>query len=202
MDATEPSSTPEAGSVAGAGEDGPGQEGNRPVTFRDVLRGGDFALSSRRLWLLSVALRRAGHRRTARLVKDVNSILYHNSLSERVELSPDIKLGHHGIGTVIHPKVTIGRNVKIFQNVTIAVRPPTGPGRVIIEDNAAIGANSVVMTRSGDSIRIGFGSRVGAGAVVTRDVPPRMNAISSPAELRPRRNHPSRVASDADARAS
>lgn len=159
----------------------------RVADFRSVFEGHDFVLSARRLWLLSVALHRSGHRRLGRIVKNINSILYHNSLHSEVELSADIELGHHGIGTVVHPKVVIGRKVKIFQNVTMAVRPPTGDGQIVIEDNAVVGANAVIMTPSTKSVRIGYGSRVGAGAVVTRDVPPRMNAISQTAELRPRR---------------
>jgi serine O-acetyltransferase len=158
--------------------------------FRSVLKGRDFFLSARRLWLLSVAVYRSGHPRLARIVKNINSILYHNSLSEEVVLSPDVTLGHHGIGTVVHPKVEVGSNVRIFQNVTMAVRPPTGPGTIVIEGNAVVGANAVIMTPSNKSVRIGFGSRVGAGSVVTHDVPPRMNALSPTATLSPRRNHP------------
>jgi serine O-acetyltransferase len=165
-----------------------GERGLAP-TFRSVLRGHDFFASARRLWLLSVVLHRSGHPRAGRIVKNINGILYHNSLSSEVELSADIALGHHGIGTVIHPKVVIGRNVKIFQNVTMAVRPPTGSGQIVIEDNAVIGASAVVMTPSKKSVRIGYGARVAAGAVVTNDVPARMNAMSAPVVLRPRRNH-------------
>jgi serine O-acetyltransferase len=160
------------------------------VGFRSVLQGRDFFLSARRLWLLSVALYRAGHPRLAGIVKNINSILYHNSLPAEVVLSPDITLGHHGIGTVVHPKVELGSKVKIFQNVTMAVRPPTGPGKIVIEDNAVVGANAVIMTPSNKSVRIGYGARVGAGSVVTHDVPPQMNAVSPAAELKPRRNHP------------
>ncbi len=159
------------------------------ANFRSVLEGRDFFASARRLWLLSVALHNAGHPRLGRLVKNVNTILYHNSLPSQVLLSPDVKLGHHGIGTVVHPKVVIGRNVKIFQNVTMAVRPPTGPGQIVIEDNAVVGANAVIMTPSNRSVRIGFGARVGAGSVVTHDVPAQMNAMSAPATLTPRRNY-------------
>jgi serine O-acetyltransferase len=158
-------------------------------TLRSVLSGRDFIASARRLWLLSVVLHRSGHPRLGRMVKQINSIMYHNSLPAEVVLSPDIALGHHAVGTVVHPKVVIGRNVKIFQNVTIAVRPPTGSGQVVIDDNAVVGANAVIMTPSRKSIRIGYGARVGAGAVVTHDVPPRMNAMSAPVELHPRRNH-------------
>jgi serine acetyltransferase len=161
----------------------------RPASFRSVLSGRDFIFSARRLWLLSVALHRSGRPRLGKLVKNVNSILYHNSLHSEVALSADVQLGHHGIGTVIHPKVVIGRKVKIFQNVTMAVRPPTGDGQIVIDDNAVVGANAVIITPADKDVRIGYGARVGAGAVVTRDVPPRMNAISAPVELRPRRNH-------------
>jgi serine O-acetyltransferase len=160
-------------------------------TFRSVLRGRDFFASARRLWLLSVVLHRSGHPRLGRIVKNINGILYHNSLSSQVRLSADIALGHHGMGTVIHPKVVIGSKVKIFQNVTMAVRPPTGSGQIVIEDNAVVGAGAVIMTPSKRSVRIGFGARGGAGAVVTNDVPARMNAMSAPVVLRPRRNHES-----------
>jgi serine O-acetyltransferase len=154
--------------------------------WRD-LRGGGFVFSSRRLWLLSMALYQKGHPRLAGLLKNVNSMMYHNSLPVEAKVSPDIALGHHGFGTVLHPKVVIGRNVKIFQNVTMAVRPTAGPHEIVIEDGVVIGANSVIMTPRHRGIRIGRGARVGAGAVVTHDVPARMIAVSVPVELRERR---------------
>lgn len=154
--------------------------------YGGVLRGTDFILSSRRLWLFSVALYRGGHPRLAKALKNLNSMIYHNSLPCEVQVSPDVKLGHHGFGTVLHPKVVIGRRVKIFQNVTIAVRPPLGENEVVIEDGAVIGANAVIMTPRHRSIRIGRGASVGAGAVITRDVPDEMIAVSAPAEVRMR----------------
>lgn len=166
---------------------GRGQEPVRPARLADVLKGRDFALSSRRLWLLSMALYHGGHPLLARWVKNLNSVLYHNSLPCEVLASPDVRLGHHGIGTVLHPKVVIGQGVKIFQNVTMAVRPTNGPNEIVIEDGAVVGANSVIMTPRHRGIRIGRGARVGAGAVITHDVPSRTIAISAPVELRPRR---------------
>jgi serine O-acetyltransferase len=154
---------------------------------RPGVRGKDFVLSSRRLWLLSMALYQKGHPRLAGLLKNVNSMMYHNSLPVEAQVSPDIALGHHGFGTVLHPKVVIGRNVKIFQNVTMAVRPTAGPHQIVIEDGVVIGANAVIMTPRHRGIRIGRGARVGAGAVVTHDIPAKMIAISVPVELRERR---------------
>jgi serine O-acetyltransferase len=151
-----------------------------------TIKGPGFIMSSRRLWLLSIALHRSGHPRIARLVKNFNSILYHNSLPPQVRVSPDIRLGHQGFGTILHPKVVIGKNVKIFHNVTMAVRPPKSTCEIVIEDDVVIGAGAVLMTRRHQGLRIGQGAAVGAGAVVTHDVPPQTIAVSKPIEMRPR----------------
>jgi serine O-acetyltransferase len=141
-------------------------------------------VSPERLWRLSAALRRRGHRRLALLVKKINSAIYHNSLAPAVEFSPDIRFGHHGFGTVIHSNVKIGKRVRIWHNVTIAVRSSSGwttpYGFIIIEDDVSIGANSVIISPLEGSLRIGRGARVGAGAVVTRDVPAGATVVSAP----------------------
>ena len=126
-------------------------------------------MSPERLWRLSIALRARGFRRLARLVKKVNSALYHNSLPIKASVSADLRFGHHGFGTVIHGNVVIGERVKIWHNVTLAVRAGEGSShRIHVEDDVQIGANSVVITPLEGSLRIGRGARIGAGAVVTR----------------------------------
>jgi serine O-acetyltransferase len=145
-------------------------------------------MSPERLWRLSAALRRRGFRRLALLVKKINSAIYHNSLAPGATFSPDIRFGHHGFGTVVHSNVVIGKRVKIWQNVTIAVRSSTGsPHKIIIEDDVRIGANSVVISPDEGSLRIGRGARIGAGAVVTDDVPPGATVVSVPPRVLERR---------------
>jgi serine O-acetyltransferase len=137
-----------------------------------------------RLWRLSAALRRRGHKRLALLVKKVNSLIYHNSLAPGAVFSPDIRFGHHGFGTVIHSNVEIGRRVLIWHNVTIAVYAASAsPDGVVIEDDVMIGANSVIVCPRGRSIRIGRGARIGAGAAVSRDVPPGATVVSAAARV-------------------
>lgn len=144
-------------------------------------------LSSRRFWLLSMRLHKQGHPLAARAVRNLNSLLYSNSLPVDATVSPDIELLHHAFGTVIHGKVTIGRRVKIHQNVTLAVRPPRdAPHGIVIEDDVSIGANSVVITRRTRGIHIGRGARIGAGVVVTSDVSENMIAVSAPPRILPR----------------
>jgi serine O-acetyltransferase len=137
-----------------------------------------------RLWRLSAALHRRGHRRLALLVKHFTFLLYHNSLAPEAQFSPDIRFGHHGFGTVIHSNVVIGKRVWIWHNVTIAVRAGhKDPQRIIIEDDVKIGANSVIISSAGRSLRIGRGARIGAGALVVRDVPPGATVVSAPARV-------------------
>jgi serine O-acetyltransferase len=137
-----------------------------------------------RMWRLSIALQNRRLRPLAVFVKNLNSALYHNSLPPGAEVGPQFRLGHHGFGTVIHTNVVIGRGVKIYQNVTIAMRAGSrSPYRIYIEDDVVIGANAVVISPDRQDLRIGRGARIGAGAVVSADVPPGCTVVSAAATL-------------------
>ncbi|MEM1011064.1 MAG: DapH/DapD/GlmU-related protein [Planctomycetota bacterium] len=99
-----------------------------------------------------------------------------------------VELRHWGLGTVIHPNVTIGRDVTIFHNVTIAGETWLGsPHRVVIEDGATLGAGCLIIPRVDTGLTIGRRSMVAAGAVVTRDVPADHLAVGVPAVCKPKR---------------
>ncbi len=161
--------------------------------------------SPERLWLLSIRLRERGHWVMAFWIKQLNTLLYHNSLAPEASVSPDIRLGHNSIGIVINGEVAIGRGVAIWQNTTLTAgrpartnpdmagsgdghaRPPSGPAtvpgtrsRIVVEDNVRIGANSVIIAPRGRTLRIGRGARIGAGTVVTEDVPSRATVVGQP----------------------
>ena len=53
----------------------------------------------------------------------------------------------------------------------------------MIEDGVAIGANAVLIAPRGGTLRIGRGARVGAGTVVTQDVPAGATIVGAPARL-------------------
>lgn len=113
-------------------------------------------MTPERLWLLAIGLRRRGHPRLAKRVKQLNSAIYHNSLATGADVSPDLYLGHHGMGTVVHDLVTIGRRVKIWHNVTLAVRAPSRPEhRITVEDDVMIGTGATIITPRSQSLCIG-----------------------------------------------
>lgn len=141
-------------------------------------------MSPERLWLLSISLRKRGYRRLARLVKKLNAALYRNSLPSTATVGEGLTLGNRSLGTIIHSNVVIGRDVSISHNVTIAVRAGSkAPYEVTIEDGVSIGTSAVIITPHRANLRIGRGATIGAGAVVTRDVPAGASVLCAPARV-------------------
>jgi serine O-acetyltransferase len=86
----------------------------------------------------------------------------------------------------------IGRRVKIWQNVTLTAGRPLRDGegsssapraRIVVEDDVKIGANAVLIAPRGRTLRIGSGARIGAGTVVTHDVPAGATVVAPEARV-------------------
>jgi acetyltransferase-like isoleucine patch superfamily enzyme len=58
-----------------------------------------------------------------------------------------------------------------------------GPGRVIIESEAFVGPQVVIMASGGKILKIGAGAVIGAGCVVSRNVPPRTVLVTAPTQV-------------------
>jgi serine O-acetyltransferase len=145
--------------------------------------------SPEKLWLLSRWLHRNGARPVAFIVKQINTLLYRNSLAPGANVCPDVRLGHLSLAIVVHRKVTIGSRVVIWHNVTLTVRmeadSPTTEisGEIVVEDGVTIGTGAIVIAAPGTTLRIGKGAQIGAGAVVTQDVPPFATVVPAPARI-------------------
>ena len=103
-----------------------------------------------------------------------------------------------GIGSVIIGPVTMGNGSGLGQHVFVAgfnhgysdggknsSQQPLDIKPTVIEEEAHIGANSVVVA----GVTIGKRSQVGAGSVVTKDIPPFSVAVGNPAKVVKRFNH-------------
>ena len=99
-----------------------------------------------------------------------------------VEIHPGAQIGRrffidHAMGVIIGETTIIGDDCVLYQNVTLGgtgkqknKRHPT------VEDNVMIGAGTIVL----GPVTIGANTKIGAGSVVTQDLPPNVTAVGSP----------------------
>jgi serine O-acetyltransferase len=104
-----------------------------------------------------------------------------------IEIHPGARIGRrlfidHGMGVVIGETAEIGDDVTIYQNVTLGgTNPSTGAGgkrHPTLGDNVVIGSGAQVL----GPITLGEGAKVGANAVVTKDVAPGATVVGIPAK--------------------
>lgn len=105
-------------------------------------------------------------------------------IAEHVVLAPGVVVGQGsslGPGAYVRSGVTLGVGVTVGPNATFVGQDFTDATTepVSVEDGASIGANASVI----GAVAIGRRSVVGAGAVVTHDVPPFAIVVGSPARI-------------------
>lgn len=105
-----------------------------------------------------------------------------------IEIHPGAKIGRglvidHGMGTVIGETAEIGDDVTLYHNVTLGgVTLKKKRRHPLVEDHVVIGAGAQVL----GPIRIGAHSRIGANAVVVKDVPSESVVVGVPGRIQSR----------------
>jgi len=105
-----------------------------------------------------------------------------------IEIHPAAKVGEgffidHGAGVVVGETAEIGRDVTLYQGVTLGGTGfATGKRHPTIEDNVTIGSGAKLL----GPITIGHGAKVGANTVVIHDVPANSTVVGNP-------GHPVRI---------
>jgi serine O-acetyltransferase len=102
-----------------------------------------------------------------------------------IEIHPGARIGRrffidHGMGVVIGETAIVGNDVTLYQGVTLGgTGKEKGKRHPTLRDNVFVGNNANIL----GNITIGENSRVGAGSVVLRDVPPNSTVVGVPAHL-------------------
>jgi serine O-acetyltransferase len=102
-----------------------------------------------------------------------------------IEIHPGAQIGRrlfidHGMGVVIGETAIVGNDVTLYQGVTLGGTGKIGGKRhPTLRDNVFVGNNANIL----GNITVGENSRVGAGSVVLRDVPPDSTVVGVPAHV-------------------
>jgi serine O-acetyltransferase len=126
----------------------------------------------------------------ARILGEVNRILTGVEIHPGAVLGPGLFIDH-ATGVVIGETAEIGEDVTIYHGVTLGGSgSDTGKRHPTIGDRVIIGAGAKVL----GAIKVGDDSRIGANAVVVKEVPSSAVVIGVPGQVisrsRPGRNGP------------
>jgi len=103
----------------------------------------------------------------------------------QIEIHPGAKIGEgffidHGCGVVIGETAEIGNNVTIYHQVTLGGSgKEKGKRHPTIGDNVVIGNGARIL----GSFTVGANSKIGAGSVVLREVPPNSTVVGNPGRV-------------------
>jgi serine O-acetyltransferase len=102
-----------------------------------------------------------------------------------IEIHPGAKIGEglfidHGTGVVIGETAEIGRNVTLYQGVTLG-----GTGKESGKRHPTVGNNVVVASGAKvlGSFKVGDHAKIGAGSVVLKEVPPYSTVVGIPGRV-------------------
>jgi serine O-acetyltransferase len=125
------------------------------------------------------AMVKAGRRDFALYLQSRSSQVFQVDINPAVPMGKGIMLDH-GTGLVIGETAVVGDNVSMLQNVTLGGTGKSDQDRhPKIGNGVLIGAGAKVL----GNIIIGDCSRIGAGSVVLKEVPPRVTVAGVPAKV-------------------
>ena len=102
-----------------------------------------------------------------------------------IEIHPGARIGKglfidHGSGVVIGETTIIGNNVTLYQGVTLGgTGKEKGKRHPTLEDNVMVSAGAKIL----GSFTVGRNSKIGAGSVVLKEVPPNSTVVGIPGRV-------------------
>ena len=114
---------------------------------------------------------------------------------KNISIGNHVYIGSNSVLQSAHGKIVIGNHVmfgpgvhihggnhvydKVGVYMDLVKKADESDGTVLIEDDVWIGANAIVL----QGIHVGYGSIIGAGAIVTKDVPAGSIVAGNPARI-------------------
>lgn len=112
-------------------------------------------------------------------------ISFRAKLKTGIDIHPAAQIGtrvfiDHGVGLVIGETTEIGNDCVLYQCVTLGgTGKETGKRHPTLEDGVMVSSGAKVL----GPVRIGKGSKIGAGSVVLKDVPPYSTVVGVPGRV-------------------
>jgi UDP-2-acetamido-3-amino-2,3-dideoxy-glucuronate N-acetyltransferase len=105
-------------------------------------------------------------------------------LGSNCEIQNNVSIAN---GTQIGNNVFIGSGARLINDKKPVANEPRAlscSGKIVVHDNVSIGANATILCgNNGRPLEIGEHSVIGAGAVITKSVPPRVTVVGNPAGI-------------------
>ena len=102
-----------------------------------------------------------------------------------IEIHPGAQIGKglfidHGSGVIIGETAILGNNITLYQGVTLGgTGKEKGKRHPTLEDNVMVSAGAKVL----GSFTVGKNSKIGAGSVVIKEVPPNCTVVGIPGRI-------------------
>ena len=120
------------------------------------------------------------------LIRLINRLIFSCDIHMSTEIDESVRFSHNGLGVVINSNAIIKKNVLILHEVTLGGnfgKKKEIEGIVtsapVIGRNVVIGAGAKIL----GPVKIGDYSIIGAGSIVTKDIPQKVIVAGNPAVI-------------------
>lgn len=137
-----------------------------------------FYRIGRALFLIDIPVIKIFLRFLGFILMKFSEIVLGATIRPAVDIGPGLYIGHTGL-IRIHPEAKIGKNLSIGPGTILGEKGLGGKGAPQLGDNVYLGVGCKIL---GD-VKIGSNAKIGANAVVVKDIPEGGVAVGVPARV-------------------